>query len=290
MPLTSDFPFRFVSFSPPALRALPPGVRRSLNPFLDSQLHVETSRSLVVAVASDLIRAGVAGLPQWRDADTRYLILADVPEPALFQLPTILRVHKPDQRIHVTRNRDALKRSAIALTRDHVHEGIIDAYLLMDDLHVVLGDLSIRAFPLNRLTFLTGLTKKVIQHLTVHSSGSYIHWPDHDIRVGASQLLQAVDPMYLADVAIERYALEKVSLALRVLREDGGLTQAEIQGLSDRHVRRLENEEVRLTSDAAEKYASSLGMPLSEFLGQLGRVLVVLKDDGDTVEIRGVNV
>lgn len=290
MPLTSDYPFRFVSYSPTALRTLPAGVRRSLKPFLDAQLTPETSRSLVVAIASDVIREGVAGLPAWRDADTSYLILADIPEPALFRLPTILRVHKPDQRIHITRDRDALKRSAIALTRDHVLEGIIDAYLLMNDLHVVLGDLTIRAFPLSRLKFISGLASKVVQNFTVHSSGSYLHWPDQDIRVGASQLLQAVDPMYLADIAIERYALEKMSLALRVLREDSGLKQSEIQGLSDRHIRRLENEEVRLTSDAAEKYANSLGLPLSEFLRQLGRLLVDLQDGAETADEQIVKV
>lgn len=281
MPQMSEFPFRRVHFSSEVLEALPGPVLKSLRPVLSarSDTGTDTARSLVVLRASQVIREGPACLPAWVDVDTSYLVLADVPEPALFRLPTILRVHKPDQRIHVTRDSGAVKRQAIALKRDHVLEGIVDAYLVQDDLFLVLGDMSIRCFPLDRLTFLSDLDRAAVGNFEIHSSGSFLHWPDEGLRAGASQLLQAVDPTYLAEIVIERYAAEKMSLALKVLREARGLTQSEIPGLSDRHIRRLENEEVRLTSEAALKYAEAFDTTLGEFLTELGQCLAALEDE-----------
>ena len=280
MPQTSDFPFQFVHFSPAVLGEMPNHIKRSLKPLIEAEsgLAPEAEQTLAVVTASEILKHGRDSLPGWVDAGTRFLIFADVPEPALFRLPTILRIHKPDQRIHVTRDPAALKRQAIALNRDHVFEGLIDAYLVELDLFVVHGDLSVRAFPLSRLGFLSELDEEQIRSFQVHTSGSFLQWPSHDLRVGASQLLQAVDPMFLADIAIKRYSAEKMSLALRALRRESGLTQSDIPGLSDRHVRRLENEEVRLTSEAAEKYATALGTSLNEFLEKLSRRLTELRD------------
>lgn len=84
--------------------------------------------------------------------------------------------------------------------------------------------------------------------------------------------------MYLADVEISRYAKDKTSLVLLDLREEHGLTQAEIDGLSERQVRRLEKEESRLTVDASRKYANALNLPLSEFLRVLASRISELRD------------
>jgi plasmid maintenance system antidote protein VapI len=286
MPQMSDFPFRFVHFSPAVLGEMSDHIMHSLKPLLEaeSELDSEAERSLAALTASEILKHGWDCLPGWVDAETHFLILADVPEPALFRLPTILRIHKPDQRIHVTRDPATLKRQAIALNRDPVFEGLLDAYLVEKDLFVVHGDLSVRAFPLSQLDFLSELDEEQIRAFQIHTSGSFLQWPSHDLRVGASQLLQAVDPMFLADVAIERYSAEKMSLALRALRRESGLTQSDIPGVSDRHVRRLENEEVRLTAEAAEKYARALGTSMSEFLEKLGRKLAELRDPDSAEE------
>ncbi len=231
--------------------------------------------------ASEVLRGSGALVPDWADSETAYPILADVPEPALFQLPTILRVHKPDQRIHVTRDVDAVKRQAIALTRDHAIEGIVDAYLVGRDLRVILGDMRVRSFPAEEVGCLAQLGDDELRSFEIQSSGSYLLWRELDLRVGASQLLQAVDPTYLAEVVIERYAVERMSLALRCLREEKGLTQEGIGGLSGRHVRRLEKEAVRLTSDAARKYADAFGTTLDGFLAELARCISRLEREGD---------
>lgn len=281
MPQMNELPFRRVHFSLQLLDALPRAVRAAVRDAAEKgqEGETETLRSLVVLKASEVLQHPSRHVPKWVDAETAYLIVADVPEPALFRLPTILRVHKPDQRIHVTRDPDAVKRQAIAITRDQVFEGIVDAYMLWRDLWLVLGDMSIRCFPTGQVGFLSGLSDEDLQSFRIHSSGSYLAWEDFDLRVGVSQLIQAVDPMHLADIVIQRYSVEKMSLALRVLREEKDLTQTDISGLSARHVRRLEKEDVRLTSDAAKKYSEAFDLSLDEFLAEVGRCISRLEDE-----------
>jgi transcriptional regulator with XRE-family HTH domain len=92
-----------------------------------------------------------------------------------------------------------------------------------------------------------------------------------DIHLGVSQILQNADPMYLADIAIERNRQDHTGAALRRLREEHGLRQTDINGLSERQVRRIEDGISRLRVETAEKFATAFGMDLSPLLDQVGR-------------------
>lgn len=282
-------PFRFVHFSTGIREAgLPAGdVAEAVEDLIrqPEPVEPEADQDLVVAFGSELIECGHGVLPSWAGAETKYLLLADIPEPAVLRFPTILRVHKPDRRIHISRDRGVVKRLAISLLRDQPWEGIVDAYVLDQALVVVLGDFTIREFPQDRLPVVCELPAADFRNFDIHTSGSYLFWPAADVHMGPSQMLQAVDPMYLTEIEIERYAMEKVSVALRQMREERGLTQGEIAGLSERHVRRLENEEFRLTVDAAESYAETFGASLDEFLDDLSGRVSALRDESEEVAV-----
>jgi hypothetical protein len=166
----------------------------------------------------------------------------------------------------------------LSFARDEGWEAILDAYVLRDHLVVVLGDFRVAEFPRERLPGLGGRPAPNLPEFEIDSSGSFLYWPSLDLHLGASQLLQAVDPMHLADVEIRRYATSKVSTALLTIREGAGLRQRDIDGLSERQVRRLEKEESRLTAEAAVNYASSLGCSLDEFLARLSRRITEVRD------------
>jgi hypothetical protein len=238
----------------------------------------EAPEDLVVASASEILSDGREGLPAWVGSETRYLVLVDVPEPAVLRLPTILAVHKPDQRMHVTRDPRAIPRLLIALHRDHAWEGIVDAYVVGGGLVTVLGDLSTRTFPRAALPRVSGLDCDDFEAFEIDDSGSFLYWPAADAHLGPSQMLQAVDPMALADVEIERYAREKMSLVLLDMRQERGLRQVDIPGLSERHVRRLEKEGARLTVEAAERYAAAFGQSLTELLDEVSQRVGRLAD------------
>lgn len=279
--MTKISPYRRVFFSPGALEA--GEVSRHLRAFakdLSSSTSPEADLDLVVVMASEVLRDPRC-LPAWVGVKTVYLLITDLPEPAVLRFPTIFGLHKPDQRMHVTRDPGAVRRMLISLARDHTWEGIVDAYVLPGRLVAVLGDFRILEVPQARLPVVRKLDADRFAGFEIDHSGSFLHWADGDVHLGPSQMLQAVDPMHLADVEIERYRRSKISSALALMRESAQLRQTDILGLSERHVRRLEKEESRLTVPAAERYAESLNLSLSEFLRELSRTISELRDDAE---------
>lgn len=57
------------------------------------------------------------------------------------------------------------------------------------------------------------------------------------------------------------------------LRESRGLRQRDIDGLSERHVRRIEQGIARLTAESATKLACSFGPELNELLMQVANAV-----------------
>jgi len=272
-------PYGRVSFLGTIENSLPRGRFRQIARELTQEEYEDSDLSLVVARASELIGRGRLPLPDWVDSETRFLVLLDVPEQATLRLATALRLHKPDQRLQVCRDEAVVKRLVIALSRDTPWEGILDAYMLGESLVVLLGDMSVREFPVRHLPKMGRLGLDAISLFEIDSAGSFLHWPDPDVHLGSSQLLQAVDPMYLADIEIKRYEMEKISLVIHDMRTERFLKQTDIEGLSDRHVRRLEKEKIRLTVDAAAKLAFSFRMDLPEFLDELSRRVTAVQSE-----------
>lgn len=258
------------TFSPSVRRAaqIPATLwRRTAQPpsFRD---HEERVFPLVVACASDLLKApGWRPPPELVGLDTRYLILADVPTPALTRVPSVFDLRRPEHRMHVTTDRLAVRRLLTAQFRDVPVEGIVDAYVLNRDLVVLLGDVSLRAIPVARVAPLKGMGRGDLAAFEIDEDGSFLFWPAADLHLGVSQLLQAVDPSYLADIETRRLpASVAVGEEIARLRQAHGLAQSEIAGVSERHVRRIERGVSRLTGDSARQFANALGMELGEFL------------------------
>ena len=270
-------PFSRIAFFGMVEDCLPDDGFRALARQLSAAGRAGPSPSLVVALASELLGRDRLKLPGWVDTDTRYLVVLDVPEQAVLRLASRLRLHKPDRRLQVCRNPSVVKRLVIALKRPAAWEGILDAYVLENSLVVVLGDMSVWKFPVGRLPKVRRFEPAAVRGFVIDSAGSCLHWPDEDVHMGASQMLQAVDPVHLAEVEIRRYEMENVSQALREMRHDRQLKQTQIPGLSERHVRRLEKEEIRLTVDAASKFARALGLTLSEFMDELSERITGLR-------------
>lgn len=227
--------------------------------------------SSVCLFASEIM--GGQDLPEWIDSETRFLVVLDVPLAASMRLPTLLRLRKPDQRLLLTDDIGSVRRWIIAPNRSQAYEGIIDAYVVGGSLTVFMGDLTIRDFPIDQVPSLRSLEPELLRAVEVDIDGSFVTWPDTDIHLGPSQLLQAVDPSKLAEIEIERFRFENSAMALKHMRAERGLRQRDIQGLSERQVSRLENAESRLTADAAEKWASSLELSMGDFLDELGALL-----------------
>ncbi len=195
------------------------------------------------------------------------------------RLPALLRLRKPDQRLFLTNDLGSVRRWVIAARRSQPYEGIIDAYVQGTTLTVFMGDLTIRDFPVNQLPSLETLAPEELRQLEVDVDGSFLTWSNTDVHLGPSQLLQAVDPSELAAIEIERFRSENTAMALKHMREQRGLRQTDIEGLGERQVSRLENAESRLTASAAENFARSFNLTLTDFLAELGRLLASWRNE-----------
>jgi len=275
-------------FSPKALNeaALPPALRRLARTLPDTVPGRALVGPLVVAYASELLLGGASTLPPWHSRPgARFLVIADVPEPALLRLPALLGVRRPDERIHATRDSGAVRRLIVSLVRPEPVLGIVDAYVLGNALHVVTGDFAFRSFPLDRVPGLDRLGDTAARELEIDEDGSYLHWPAGDLHVGVSQLLQAVDPAYLADIAIERYSNDQTGAALRSIREEKRIRQSDIPGLSERQVRRIEDGISRLRAETARKFSAAFAMSLGDLLDEIARRAGQLRTARETAPV-----
>jgi transcriptional regulator with XRE-family HTH domain len=238
---------------------------------------------VVVACASEILAGGRERFAWDARPDMRYLVLADVPEPALVRLPRLLGLHRPDYRLHVSRDFGTVRRLLIGLRRTQPVLGIVDAYLLLDrDLYVLTADFELRCFPIRKVSLLAALSAADRVRFTVDEDGSYLYWPAHDLHLGVSQLLQEVDPAFMVDVAIERNEHDKTGAALRAMREQRGLRQSDIPGISVRQVSRVEKGTSRLRYGAAQRFAAAFGLETSVFLDELARVAAAIHDAAES--------
>lgn len=251
---------------------LPPQLRKLGRSLVASEGSQAFSAPVIVAFASELIRDGIASFPKWSTGgSTRYLVVVDIPDQVLPRMYSTLDLRRPDQRVHATRDSGVIRRLLVATARRDPVLGIVDAYAWDETLTLVTGDFEFRSFPLDRVPRIAELPLEEWDQFEINVDGSHLHWPAGDIHLGVSQILQSADPMYLADIAIERNRQDHTGAALRRLREEGGLRQADITGLSERQVRRIEDGISRLRVETAEKFATAFGIDLGILLDRIGR-------------------
>ncbi len=88
------------------------------------------------------------------------------------------------------------------------------------------------------------------------------------------QLRGIIDPTTL--VAAQRRSREfnvRYGAAIRCLREEHGHTQADIKGIADRHLRRVEHGQTAVTSSVLKALAAAHHMSLSDYLAELAERL-----------------
>lgn len=260
-------------FSAKAWETVPETLRDSFQVVRASDLGAGEAVPCLFVFASEILVHAPENLPEWLSgSETRYGVLrGDVPTAELPRISTALSLHKPDQRMHLTEDVSVVGRAVVSLLRDHPIEAILDAWMFDDRLTLLLADLGKRSLDPARIPVLRKMKPGELAGFRIDEDGSYLHWPEADIHLGVSQILQAVDPEYLAQVEIERNALDYTPWALEAWRREAGLRQVDIEGMSERHVRRIEQGVSRLTVSAAEHFANAFGITTREFLDELGR-------------------
>lgn len=103
-------------------------------------------------------------------------------------------------------------------------------------------------------------------------SGSRIRWPDADVDLNLDTIREYADPEVRREhEARARREAARYADAIRQLREERGLKQSDIEGLTDRQVRRLEQGDTMPQIETLKKLAAAHDMDIDAYLRELAR-------------------
>jgi hypothetical protein len=121
------------------------------------------------------------------------------------------------------------------------NELIADASVAGGILFVLSCALERLDVPIRKIPALAGIGAKDLLCLEVSPDGSYLHWPKADVHLDLGSVRYVIDPVWRARTDAARVAQHaQFGGAVRAIREARGVTQGAIEGLSARHVRRIE--------------------------------------------------
>lgn len=126
--------------------------------------------------------------------------------------------------------------------------------------------------PLAEIPALARLSTKALPAFAVSSSGSRIHWEDGDVDINLDTIRELGDPgVREAHQRRAREEAARYARAIRQFREEKGLRQSDIEGLTERQVRRIEAGESVPQIDSLQRLAAAHAMTANEYLAALAR-------------------
>lgn len=153
------------------------------------------------------------------------------------------------------------------------NELIADASVVGDRLFLVSCALERHEVPFDQVPALQFIPEAQRSSFELDVDGSYIYWPGSDIHIDLDAIRAALDPESRAKAeALKATRNRRYGAAIAKLRAAKGLTQSDIKGVSERHVRRIEKGE-GATSEALGRLAEAHGMNLDRYLREIATIL-----------------
>ena len=180
---------------------------------------------------------------------------------------------KSSRNILVHSTKDVPKRVLTAWSLGCPDQLIADAQVVGEEFFVMACDHNLFRVGFSEMSALECIPYKQRSSFTISSEGSYIHWPEVDVHIDLDAIRYLKDETWRHKKDREQLMYDlRFGEAVAVLRKQYGLKQADIRGLSERHVRRIEKGE-RTKIDTLAILARSHGLPLKEYLDKIGEML-----------------
>jgi hypothetical protein len=142
-----------------------------------------------------------------------------------------------------------------------------------DRILVISCELEVLEVPFDRISAFKSIPVHLRSVFEISSEGSYIHWPEPDIHLDLDAFRYAVDPRFRERTeALKVAADRRFGRAMARVRKQKGLIQSDIQGLSDRQVRRIEKG-ARPRIASLELLAKSHGLTLNVYLNLIAEAI-----------------
>lgn len=151
---------------------------------------------------------------------------------------------------------------------------IVDCWVEGDRLVVLSPAFDRLSVPLDDLAPLIGTDRDQVAAFEIDEDGRFLHWPHADVHLGWDQLVQIVDPAAALAARQSSEAFNRrYGAAIRALREECGLRQSDITGLTERHLRRVEQGQQAATRATLDALATAHALTLGDYLKQLAERL-----------------
>ena len=168
---------------------------------------------------------------------------------------------------------DVPKRVLTAWSLGCPDELIASAQVINDELFVMACDHRLLRVRFEDLPALERIPVHQRPDFALSSEGSYMHWPDADVHIDLDAIRYAKDDAWRQkkDRGSVIYNA-RFGKAVALLRKQHGLNQSDVQGLSERQVRRIEKGE-RTKVDTLAILAKSHGRSLKDYLDAIAEAL-----------------
>lgn len=244
-------------------------------PFPDRQV----ARTIYVSRLADLPAEGSKkSLPA--SAESKHLLfLSGLPIEAMPPRLLQLDIRNP-HRLHLAAEReqslivDLVYRLLGGMAHADGPQSIVDAWVENERLVLLSPGFDRLAVPLKLLAPMIGTDTTRIEAFEIDEDGRFLFWPHADVHLGWEQLLQLVDPAAAVSARQKTEGFNKrYGMAIRTFREEAGLTQSDIAGVTERHLRRVEHGDQAATTGILEALSVAHGMSLDDYLERLAKAL-----------------
>ena len=166
-----------------------------------------------------------------------------------------------------------MPRRVLGAWRAGAQDQLIAAATVLDKTIIVLSCAMERfELPARQLPGLERASADQLASLEVDEDGSYIYWPQLDVHHNLDSIRYLTDPDWRRDKDIEAAtSMESSARAVAEIRKHHGLRQADVPGLSERQVRRIEGG-ARPTAKALKALAGAHGMSFSDYMEAIARL------------------
>jgi hypothetical protein len=239
-----------------------------------SQRTGSTSQTLFISRLADISEESAK---QTRAAaGAKYLLFPEgMPVEALASRLSWLDIRN-EHRLHVAHEEkteqivDVIYRLLSGVAQTDGAKPIVDAWVENENLVVLPPSFERLSVPLKKLEAFIGKDSKKVRDFEIDEDGSFLYWQHADVHLGWEQLLQLVDPTAALAAKQKTVAFnQRYGAAIRSLREERGLSQTAIEGLTDRHLRRIELGQQAATTASLKALAGAHGMELSEYMNEI---------------------
>jgi DNA-binding transcriptional regulator YiaG len=266
-----------------SVKSLPPSVRAlvqvaGITSQPEKSWHGGTTAVVVLSRLEDLSGDVLDRLKE-SHVTKQVVFIRGLPVEAVAARLMALRLHSPS-RLHITAKASCeleakmIQRLVTGMAEGDEEHPIIDAWIEQDSLVLLSVSFHRMTVPQSKLCRFLGEGREDFNNFEIDEDGRFIYWPHADAHFGWKQLEQLIDPTKaIKDQQKSSQFNLKYGQAIRVLRENSGLKQSEINGLTERQLRRIEHGQQMATTNALKLLASSHNLAIGDYMSQLASLV-----------------